>query len=88
MPSLVAANNAYMVHLEGLPIAPGIDYGDVVRLITASGRMELGEFAPDQVAARMVARLDADTIEPMTVQMKNGSWFRLTNRRGRRQGPP
>ncbi len=80
---LVTANSAYMAVMDGLGIAPGIAYADLVRLVVASGRVELGEVSVDDFVAGMVARLDTDPIEPVTVQLKSGTWMRLVNRRAR-----
>ena len=80
---LVAANSAYLDVMAGLPIAPGIPYTEMVRLAASSGKVELGGTTVDDYVAAMVARLDADPIEPVTVQMHNGTWLRLVNRRAR-----
>ena len=80
---LVTANSAYMGVMDGLGVAPGIAYADLVRLAAASGRLVLGEVSVDDFVAGMVARLDTDPIEPVTVQMTNGTWMRLVNRRAR-----
>ena len=80
---LVAANSAYLDVMAGLPIAPGIPYTEMVRLAASSGKVELGGTTVDDYVAAMVARLEADPIEPVTVQMQNGTWLRLVNRRAR-----
>ena len=80
---LVAANSAYLVQMEGLAITPGIGYADLIGLIAGSGRVELGDRSAQEFTDGMVARLEADPIEPMTAQMNNGTWYRLTNRRAR-----
>ena len=80
---LVTANSAYLGVMDGLGVAPGIAYVDLVRLAAASGRLVLGEMSVDDFVAGMVARLDTDPIEPVTVQMTNGTWMRLVNRRAR-----
>ncbi|MEO6301218.1 MAG: PAS-domain containing protein, partial [Paracoccaceae bacterium] len=80
---LVAANNAYMGSMDGLPVAPGIAYADMVRMVASSGRVALGEVSVDDFVAGMVARLDDDQIEPVTVQMVGGRWMRHVNRRAR-----
>ena len=80
---LVTANRAYLALLDGLPIAPGIAYADLVRLAATAGIVELGQTSVDDFVDRMIARLSADPIEPVTLQMRNGVWMRLVNRRAR-----
>ncbi len=80
---LVTANSAFMAVMDGLGIAPGISYADMVRLVAASGRVELGSVSVDDFVADMVARLDTDPIEPVTVPLSSGNWIRLVNRRAR-----
>lgn len=80
---LVAANNAFMRPLEGLPVAPGIEYAEIMRLLAEGGRAELGGVSVKDFVADMAARLETDPIEPVTLQMTNGLWIKLVNRRAR-----
>ena len=80
---LVAANSAFMRPLEGLPVTPGMEYADILRLLAESGRADLGGASVEDFLADMAARLDADPIEPVTLQMTNGLWIKLVNRRAR-----
>ena len=80
---LVAANSAFLRPLEGLPVAPGIGYADIMRLLAEGGRTELSGLSAEDFVSDMVARLDADPIEPVTLQMTNGLWIKLVNRRAR-----
>lgn len=77
---LVAANSAFLRPLEGLPIKPGVSYSDVLHLLAAGGRTELSGLSVEDFVAGMVARLDTDPIEPVTLQMTNGLWIKLVNR--------
>jgi signal transduction histidine kinase/DNA-binding response OmpR family regulator len=78
---LVAANRAYLMIIEGLQVAPGMPYADLILAAATMGRFDLGGLSPPEFAADLVARLDADTIEPLTVQLTNGTWLRMVNRR-------
>ena len=80
---LVAANRAYTGAFQGLTIAPGISYEQVLRLAADSGLVVLdGQPAADWVA-HMLARWDAAVIEPMVVQLRSGNYLRLVDRRAR-----
>lgn len=78
---LVAANSAFLRPLEGLPIAPGITYADIMLRLAEAGRVELTGRTVADFGTDMVARLDAEPIEPVTLQMTNGQWIKLVNRR-------
>ncbi len=80
---LVSANLAWLASFEGYAIAPGVPYEQMVRIIATSGRLDLGDEAPDAFVARMLARLDADPVEPVTLKFRNGTWVKLQDRRAR-----
>jgi hypothetical protein len=80
---MVAANRAWLAPFNGLPVAPGIPYGDMVRLVATAGSIDLGDETPDDFIARMLARLDDDPIEPVTLKLLNGTWVKLQDRRAR-----
>ena len=80
---LVSANLAWLATFEGHTIAPGFPYEEMVRIIATSGRLDLGEEAPDVFVDRMLARLDADPIEAVTLKFSDGTWIKLQDRRAR-----
>ncbi len=80
---LVAANQAYLALIKGILCAPGIAYGDLMHAIAASGRVEMSGADAADFARAFIARLDADPVEPITVQMSDGIWLRIVNRRAR-----
>jgi signal transduction histidine kinase/DNA-binding response OmpR family regulator len=80
---LVAANNAFIRPLNGLPITPGTEYAEIMRLVAEAGRADTGGRTVPDFVADMVARLEKDPTEPVTLQMTNGLWIRLVNRRAR-----
>lgn len=80
---LITANRAWLAPFEGQTIAPGIPYGDMVRLIAASGTMDLGDEPAEDFVSRMQTRLESDPIEPVTLKFRNGTWVKLQDRRAR-----
>ncbi|TAG15685.1 MAG: PAS domain-containing protein, partial [Rhodobacterales bacterium] len=80
---LITANRAWMAPFEGKPVAPGIPYADMVQLIGTSGAIDLGEERPEDFVARMLARVESDPIEPVTLKFHNGTWVKLQDRRAR-----
>jgi signal transduction histidine kinase/DNA-binding response OmpR family regulator len=80
---MVTANRAWLGAFKDDSVAPGIPYADMVRLFATSGVIDLGDEAPDAFVARMMARLDTDPIEPVTLRFRNGSWVKLQDRRAR-----
>ncbi len=83
---MVAANRAWLAPFDGLPVAPGLPYADMVRMVAAAGTVDLGDETPEDFIARMLARLDHDPIEPVTLKLLNGSWVKLQDRRARDGG--
>ncbi len=80
---MVAANRAYLGAFPGLTVGPGVTYGKVLQLAAEHGLVRLeGESVADWVA-RMLARLEAEVIAPVVVQMTNGNYLRLMDRRAR-----
>ena len=80
---LVTANQAYLGLIEAVPVAPGIAYADLMHLVAGAGLVEMNGLPAADFARNFVQRLDADPIEPLTVQMTNGAWLRVVNRRAR-----
>jgi signal transduction histidine kinase/DNA-binding response OmpR family regulator len=80
---LIAANRAYLMIVEGLQVAPGMPYADLMLAAATSGRFDLGERDPQDFAADIVQRLAVEPIEPVTLSMNNGTWLRVVNRRAR-----
>jgi signal transduction histidine kinase/DNA-binding response OmpR family regulator len=80
---LVTANQAYLHHLRGLPVGPGMPFPDLVMLAIQAGRVDLAGKAPEDFVQAVLQRLDDDPIEPFTVQMTQGTWLRVVNRRAR-----
>ena len=80
---LVTANQAFMVLLGGVTVAPGITYGELVHTAAVAGLVEIGDNSIEEFEQIVANCLNADLIEPLTVQMTNGAWLRVVNRRAR-----
>jgi len=80
---LVTANRAWLASFEGQTLAPGLPYADMVQMIAVSGALDLGEEAPEAFTARMLARMEGDPIEAVTLRFRNGTWVKLQDRRAR-----
>ncbi|MFN4153763.1 MAG: response regulator [Paracoccaceae bacterium] len=83
---LVAANTAYLQAFESLNIGPRFAYADLMRLCAESGLVRLDGMPTDEWVAHMLARLEAEVVEPMVVRMTSGNYYRLMNRRTRDGG--
>lgn len=80
---LVAANEAYRCHFEGLEVRPGMALADLLQLATTHGLIDLRGEPADHWRQRMIRRWDEDPVEPEIVRRCTGQWLRLVNRRAR-----
>ena len=78
---LVAANSAYMKAFESVNISPGIAYPALLKSCAESGMVSLDGKPVDDWVAHMLSRLEAEVIEPIVVQLANGNYHRIMNRR-------
>ncbi|HLQ19296.1 MAG TPA: response regulator [Tabrizicola sp.] len=77
---LATANQALLSWFDGQPVAPGVPYDDLL-LLFASTFVDLGDEPLDAFVQRMRTRIDADSIEPVTLRLINGTWVKLQDRR-------
>ena len=77
---LATANEAWLAWFDGQTVAPGIQYADMLDVF-ARTMLDLGEEPHEDFTARMLARIEADRIEPVTLKLRNGSWIKLQDRR-------
>jgi signal transduction histidine kinase/DNA-binding response OmpR family regulator len=80
---LVTANEAFLALFDGLGVAEGIRYPEMLHAVAASGRIDTGGKAVDPWVAGMMARIEAEVIEPQVLQFSTGVWVRLQDRRAR-----
>ena len=80
---LITANAAYLSAFNDPEIVPGLPYADLLCIVAEGGLVELGVLTPDVWVADMLARWEAEAIEPITVQFKTGTWVRMVDQRAR-----
>ena len=80
---LVTANQAYLAQFDGHAVAPGMPYADILRIITETGSVDLGDQPGTAFVDQMLARLEDDPIEPVTLKFHTGTWVKLVDRRAR-----
>ncbi len=79
---LVVANRAYESTFRQAGLQIGVSYDTLVAGVARQGVFRL-DTIPDEWAAKMIARLDGDTLEPVDLQLQNGQWIRLQDQRAR-----
>lgn len=80
---LITANAAYLSAFNDQEIVPGLPYADLLCIVAEGGLVELGALTPDVWVANMLARWEAESIEPITIQFKTGTWVRMVDQRAR-----
>jgi len=79
---LLSANKAYLSIFDGLEeIQPGIAYWRVLQLITEEGIVNIGTQPPIEWRAQMLERWQMDEPDPHLIQLWNGEWVQLIDRR-------
>jgi len=79
---LIVANRAYLVVFDGLEeVAPGVSYARLLQLAAEEGVMDLGDLTPEAWVKMMLDRVAQEQIESLTVQLWNGEFVRLVDRR-------
>ncbi|WP_179378367.1 ATP-binding protein [Jannaschia marina] len=80
--TLVAANHVYLDLFDAASdIAPGAHATEIFERAAEEGAFDIGDLAPEDWAAAQVARWEAETIEPLTLQHYDGRVLRITDRR-------
>ena len=77
---LVTANQAWLAWFKDQPAAPGVPYAEVLDT-AARVLLDLGDETAEDFVARMLARIDCDPIEPVTLKLRNGNWIKIQDRR-------
>lgn len=79
---LVIANPAWMRAFDGVAdVAPGASYEAILRVSVEEGLVDLGDTAPGEWIARMIARWQMPTIPPVDIRLFNGIHVRLIDKR-------
>jgi signal transduction histidine kinase/DNA-binding response OmpR family regulator len=77
---LATANQACLAWFDGQAVAPGIAYVEMLDIF-ASTQLDLGDETLGEFQSRMLARIETDPIEPVTLKLRNGTWIKLQDRR-------
>ncbi len=80
---LVTANQAYLAPFRHNPVAPGIGFGDMLRVLGENRLVELGDVPVDGWVREILDGLEAERAEPHVLHFTNGNYIRLVNRRAR-----
>jgi signal transduction histidine kinase/DNA-binding response OmpR family regulator len=83
---LITANRAFLGLFQVHSVPTGTPYEALLRMGVDLGLVELGERPADDWIRDMLARWDDDAPEPMVLQMTNGNWFKLVDRRAQDGG--
>lgn len=81
--NLIVANSAYLAHFEAAAIGQDVTYPDLLCALAEDGLLDLGGKTADVWVADMLDRFDRDLIDPITLQLTNGTWLRLIDQRAR-----
>ncbi|MCF1708099.1 response regulator [Tabrizicola sp. J26] len=80
---LVVANSAYLAAFDQPLAGPGTDYAAILHHVAERGLVDTVGVSVDAWVAAMLARLEADPIEPLDLRLTRGTWLRLQDRRAR-----
>lgn len=81
---LIAANSAWLSLFDySEVIQPGTPYLEVIRFAAEEGVFDIGEVTPSNWIADMLDRWDKPNIPEFTIQLWNGQYYRLLDRRSR-----
>ncbi len=81
---LIAANTAWLAIFDFSPrIGPGTRYLEVLEVACDEQHIDLGGEPAGTWISRMLARWDAQKVEPETIRTRVGQWFRMLDRRSR-----
>ena len=79
---LVIANRAYMGMLDELDaFRPGATYADILALLAEEGLVDIGFESPQTWQARMLARWESPTIEPVVIKLWDGRHIKMIDRK-------
>ena len=80
---LIMANRAYFDVFDGLEaIQPGVNYVTILQALTDEGIVNTGDMSPAAWRQMMTERAQSDAPEPIVIQMWDGTYSRLIDRRG------
>lgn len=80
---LAAANKSYLAAFNGLNVALGISYAEILKISAETGLVKLNDESAEDWVKRMLARWEQDPIPAEIIQLSNGNYLRLVDRRAR-----
>ncbi|MGO4914471.1 response regulator [Pseudogemmobacter sp. W21_MBD1_M6] len=81
---LIAANRAYLSVFDGLEgVVPGIEYARILQLIVEEGIVDIGNTDPADWQRIMLNRWTTSPIEPLVIELWNGQFIKLADKRSR-----
>lgn len=78
---LITANRPYLRGLSSANIEPGAHFAEILEHCIEEGIIDLEGRSEDEWFAAMIGRWHADTIEPVTIRLWDGSFVRMVDRR-------
>ncbi|WP_397541890.1 response regulator [Roseovarius salis] len=80
---MIAANHAWLAVFDGIEaVGPGICYGDILRIATEEGIVDIGDTPPATWRQRMLDRWQGPAPEPEVIRLWNGEYIKLIDQRG------
>lgn len=80
---MIIANPAYLAVFDGLEdVKPGVSYITLLQLLTEEGIVNTGDNTPSGWRQMMIDRIQSPEPEPVVVQLWNGEYIRILDRRG------
>ncbi|MDF1726861.1 MAG: ATP-binding protein [Sulfitobacter sp.] len=80
---MIMANRAYLDVFEGLEeIAPGVNYVTILQALTDEGIVNTGDLCAADWRRMMTERLQMPDPDPVVIELWNGSFVRMIDRRG------
>lgn len=81
---LIVANRAYLSAFDGLEgVVPGIEYARILQLIIEEGIVDIGATDPADWQQMMLDRWTTSPIEPLVIELWNGQFIKLADKRSR-----
>ena len=80
---MIAANTAYLTIFDGLEeITTGVNYVTVLQMLTDEGIVNTGDLSPAEWRTMMTRRWQEEIPPPVVLQLWNGQYVKLLDRRG------
>ncbi|MEL6172453.1 MAG: PAS-domain containing protein [Pseudomonadota bacterium] len=79
---LLSANAPWFSVFDGIEdVKPGIQYINVLRILTEEGIVDTGARSPDLWRERMLTRWQSEVLEPVVIRLWTGDYIKLIDQR-------